>query len=79
MKCDNDECNFSYPVPKYGTIESSFEYCPKTRIPVLIVHRKNSKITFFWTDGPCFNCMMGNSCPIISELSDEYELNQNSG
>ncbi|MHA1729099.1 MAG: topoisomerase DNA-binding C4 zinc finger domain-containing protein [Promethearchaeota archaeon] len=43
IKCENPDCEFSYPVPKAGYIESSGLVCPEKKLPILIITKKSRK------------------------------------
>ena len=34
IKCDEDDCDLSYPVPRSGSIELSGLYCPELKLAV---------------------------------------------
>ncbi len=74
VKCENQDCGLSYPIPKYGLIESSHEYCPESNFPVLVVTKKQLKNPYFWVNSPCFTCRKGSSCPPLVDLRDEFEI-----
>ena len=65
-------CGFSYALPKSGKISNSSEICPKRKLPVLIINKKDQK-AYFWSDGPCFTCIDYDKCNIIKEMKLEFE------
>ena len=73
IKCYNTDCDFSYPLPRAGHIENSGLICPKNKLPILIITKKNQNVTYFWVDGPCFTCKDGSNCPPLVDLREEYE------
>jgi hypothetical protein len=68
-KCE--VCGNSYALPKRGILENTALYCPKSKIPLLIVGKQGQK-GYFWTDQPCFNCVSYDACPPIKELIIEF-------
>ena len=73
IKCDEDDCDLSYPIPRSGFLELSGVHCPVVKLPILILTKKAQKITYFWVKAPCFTCTKGSSCPPIVELREEYK------
>lgn len=71
-KCESEECNFSYPLPKAGKIENTTLLCPKIGIPILLVIKTDSK-NYFWTESPCFTCREFSQCSPINELKAEFK------
>ncbi|TXT58884.1 MAG: hypothetical protein BAJALOKI1v1_1530003 [Promethearchaeota archaeon] len=70
-KCDCDECQTSYAVPKWGKIHSSALLCPVHNFPILIVQKSGTK-AYFWTDRPCFTCTNYDKCEPIQSLEKEF-------
>jgi ssDNA-binding Zn-finger/Zn-ribbon topoisomerase 1 len=68
-KCD--VCEISYPLPKRGSISNSALVCPKTKFPILIVEKRNSK-AYFWSDRPCFTCTEMRNCGPVKTLEEEF-------
>jgi hypothetical protein len=64
-------CGFSYALPKRGTINNSALLCMRTKVPILIIDRKDQK-AYFWADGPCFSCISYDKCDHIKELQAEF-------
>ena len=74
LKCADPECEVSYSIPAYGTIEYVGLCCPKNKCPILLVTKKNQSIQYFWVDGPCFVCRKESSCEPLVELREEFEM-----
>ena len=74
IKCANLDCNLSYAVPQYGTIEYMGLSCPKNGLPILLITKKTQRVQYFWVEIPCFTCRKGNSCKSLIELRKEYEM-----
>ena len=74
VKCANPECDTSYAIPAYGSIEYMGLQCPKNELPILLVTKKTQGVQYFWVDGPCFSCRKGSSCEPIVELREEFEM-----
>ncbi|MBD3352679.1 MAG: hypothetical protein GF364_14425 [Candidatus Lokiarchaeota archaeon] len=74
IKCENPECDFSYPLPRSGKIEVTYATCPKTKLPIILITKSTSKHRYFWVNGPCFNCYEGARCKPMKELKEEYEM-----
>lgn len=72
IKCENPDCEFSYPIPKYGKVETTFLKCPETNLPLLMITKKNQNVVYFWTTKPCFTCSRGSSCEPVNELREEF-------
>ena len=70
VKCE--ACGLSYALPKRGKISNSALECPKSKFPLLIVERPDQK-AYFWSDQPCFTCIDFDRCPIVKELTSEFE------
>jgi len=70
VKCEI--CDFSYALPKRGSIDNSALICPKNKVPILIINKKNQK-AYFWTEQPCFSCVKYDKCELIQDLISEFE------
>ena len=70
VKCEI--CDFSYAVPKQGIISNSQLLCPKQKVPILIIERKNQQ-PYFWADQPCFQCVSADNCEKIKDLISEFK------
>ena len=64
-------CGMSYALPKRGSISNSALICPQNNFPLLIIDRKDQR-AYFWTDGPCFNCVHYDKCETVKELITEF-------
>ena len=71
IKCESKTCKFSYAVPKAGTIENTVLLCSVTRIPILLILKKDGT-NYFWTDKPCFTCNGYTQCPAVTSLIKEF-------
>ncbi len=65
-------CGFSYALPKRGSISNSALLCPERGVPILIIEKKDQK-AYFWTDGPCFNCVRSDNCINVKDLIIEFK------
>ena len=74
VKCANPDCDTSYAVPAYGTLEYMGLHCPKDGFPILLITKKTQGVQYFWVHGPCFTCRKGSSCEPIVELREEFEM-----
>lgn len=72
IKCDSEECGFSYAVPKAGRIENTTLLCPIIQIPILLIVKKDGT-SYFWTDKPCFTCGECSKCSEVNSLIKEYK------
>ncbi len=75
IKCSNQECEKSYPLPRAGKIESTDLTCPISELPILMIIKKGSRTPYFWSDKPHFGCRDFNSkvCRPIIELEAEFK------
>jgi ssDNA-binding Zn-finger/Zn-ribbon topoisomerase 1 len=78
IKCSNEDCKESYPIPRAGTIEYMGITCPsiqsqQSQYPILMVKKKNAK-PYFWVKSPCFGCSKGSSCTSLLELREEFNV-----
>jgi ssDNA-binding Zn-finger/Zn-ribbon topoisomerase 1 len=73
IKCSNDECNVSYPIPRIGTVKYVGLVCPKSgeEYPILLIQKVHTQ-PYFWVKNPCFTCNKGNSCESLKELKEEF-------
>ncbi len=69
VKCD--VCEISYFLPKRRIISNSVVVCAKTKFPILIVEKRNSKV-YFWSDRPCYTCTGIRNCGSIKTLKEEF-------
>ncbi len=65
-------CGLSYALPKRGSISNSALICSKNKFPILIIEAQNQP-AYFWTDGPCFNCVKYDKCANVKELITEFK------
>lgn len=74
IKCDNEECGKSYPIPKAGIIEYTALKCPVSKYPILMVTKNGSKKPYFWVDKPHFTCkeFVKGNCQPIKDLEKEF-------
>lgn len=72
VKCESETCKFSYAVPKAGKIENTTLLCPNTKVPILLVLKKD-KTSYFWTDRPCFTCIDYTQCSEVNCLINEFK------
>ena len=74
-KCE--ECGYSYPLPKRGTISNTGELCELSKVPLMVIENaknsRNKNGSYFWAHQPCFNCMNLDKCEIIKELEEEFK------
>jgi len=69
-KCE--VCGTSYALPKRGTINNSALICSRNSFPILIIDR-NDQQAYFWTDQPCFSCVLYDKCENVKGLITEFK------
>ena len=69
-KCE--ACGMSYSLPKSGYISNSAIICPRSKVPILIIEKKDQK-AYFWADQPCFSCIKFERCDPVEELEAEFK------
>jgi hypothetical protein len=69
-KCET--CGLSYALPKRGSISTSALICPRNKVPLLIIDKKNQP-AYFWADQPCFTCVEFDKCRKIKQLVSEFK------
>ena len=76
VKCANPDCDLSYALPQYGSIEYMGLTCPKNGLPILLITKSSHSqgIQYFWVDGPCFSCRKGSTCEPLVELRERFEM-----
>ncbi|MHA1394895.1 MAG: topoisomerase DNA-binding C4 zinc finger domain-containing protein [Promethearchaeota archaeon] len=78
IKCENEDCQFSYPIPRSGKIEYMGLQCPILKLPIFKVEKKSKKngiiYTYFWATSPCFTCNLSNRCNPLIELKEEFGI-----
>jgi len=74
IKCANPECNLSYAIPQYGTVEYMGVSCPESGLPILFITKKAQDVRYFWVESPCFTCRKGSTCEPLMELREEFEM-----
>ena len=65
-------CGLSYALPKRGAICNSALICSRNSFPILIIDKQN-RPAYFWTDQPCFSCVLYDKCEPIRGLITEFK------
>jgi ssDNA-binding Zn-finger/Zn-ribbon topoisomerase 1 len=74
IMCNDEECHFSYPIPRAGSIEITGAECPELELPVLFINKPASKSKYCWVKEPCFACRKCSSCGVYKDLKEEYDI-----